>query len=339
MKDLTALILTGGLGTRLRPLTLDCPKPLLPIGNAPFLTYPIALLRKHKIQSAVLCMADSITPYQTLIRKEAKLGTQIHSSQEFEELGTAGALKNAEKYVKCDLLFVFNGDILTDLDLTEMVRFHNEKKAAVTVALRNVTDPSPYGLALMNGTQRIERFIEKPEISTLQKKEEYPVNAGTYLWNRQIFERIPKNTKYSVEKQLYPDCLSRDWPIYGFLPKQKTYWIDIGTPEKYLKANQDMVSENLFDFKASVPHCRIGKGTRIHPSAAISKKSVIGAHCQIGSKTVINDCIVLDHVKIEEDCVLENSIVGSYSKIQHHVRLGNLRVLGSHSTITPFSKL
>src|SRR5438874_7381753 len=141
----TALILSGGQGTRLRPLTLYSPKPLLPIANAPFLSYPLALLRQHGTREVVLCTSDALKPYAGFIRDQGRLGTRIGCSRETEELGTAGAVKNAEACIKSSPFFVFNGDILSDIDLTRMARFHHEKKALITVALVPVADPTGSG--------------------------------------------------------------------------------------------------------------------------------------------------------------------------------------------------
>lgn len=334
-----ALILTGGLGTRLRPLTLYCPKPLLPIANVPFLSYPLALLRKHGVHGAVLCMADSAKPYQSLIRDEQKNGTHVECSRETKELGTAGALKNAERFIQSPLFFVFNGDVLTDIDLTAMIRFHNEKKADVTVALIPVPDPSAYGLAVMDKDHRILKFVEKPPLDTLPKKKNHPINAGIYLYKREILDLIPKNENYSVEKQLYPDCLKRGLSIFGFPVKNSSYWLDIGSPQKFKKANQDMVAHQVKVFQKIIPWKRAGEKNIVHKTAVISEDAVIGKKCRIGAHAVIDGSVLLDGVTIEDHSTLRNCVIGSDVKIEHHSIIENVKIVGNGSIITPFSKI
>lgn len=336
---MNALILTGGQGTRLRPFTLSTPKPLLPIVNQPFLSYQISLLKKHGIAQAVLCMADRTEPYQSFIRSEKKRGVTIYCSREMKPLGTAGALKNAEKFLNAPFIFCFNGDVMTDINLTEMIHFHQAKKAMITVSLAHVKDPSPYGLALLNSDRRIQKFIEKPKLETLKKSKSYLINAGTYLFDRSIFNRIPPGENYSVENQLYPKCLNDNIPVYGYITAPSTYWLDIGTPQKYSQANFDVVQNKLSNFVSPHSIKKIGAQTKIHPTAKISFDTVIGKNCKIGARSQLNQCIVLDHVTLEDDVVLDQCIIGRYSKIAHHTVISELKCVGEHSVITSYSKL
>src|SRR3989344_887466 len=163
-----ALILTGGLGTRLRPLTYSTLKPLLPICNVPFLRYPMAALRKAGASDVILCSSDDPAPYADLIKQEADAGTRVFCSREKMKLGTGGAVKNAQGYIKTSQFFAMTGDSLTDLDFSEMLKFHKAKKAVLTIALIPIEDPSQYGLVLTDAQSRIVNFMEKPSLESLK---------------------------------------------------------------------------------------------------------------------------------------------------------------------------
>lgn len=332
-KKMRALILTGGMGTRLRPLTLYTPKPLLPVANTPFLGYPLSLLRKHGVHEVILCTADSEKPYKKFIGNQKRLGTSVICSREFKELGTAGALKNAQKNVGSSV-FVFNGDVLTDLNLTAMLKFHHLKKACATIAVMRVSDPSSYGLVMFEPSGKIKNFVEKPSAGEV-KKNVYYINAGIYIFEKTIFDKIPYDQRYSVERQLFPDCLKKNIPLYAFVMNSSTYWLDMGTPEKYLQANISMIKKNWLNNVES----SIGKKSVIDKTADIEEENVIGSGCKIGEHAILKKCVLLDRVTIENNAILENCIVGSDSKIGHHTIVKNAKIIGNYSIITPFSRL
>ena len=336
-KDLTALILTGGMGTRLRPLTLYSPKPLLPIGNLPFLSYPLALLRSHGVKEAVLCTADSPKPYEKFIQQQKKLGTRVTCSREFQSLGTAGALKNAEKFIQASPFFIFNGDVLTDISLRELLKFHRSKRAAITIALIRVTNPQSYGLVLTDKNGKINKFLEKPSLDQLKDEEEFTINAGIYLFEKEVFNLIPPNKIYSTERELFPDCLSRGLPCYGFKVEDACHWIDIGTPEKYLEANQ-FVTEATPVWDGCKPQ-RVGLKHKIHSSATIQKNVVIGHDVSIGEGCALKNSVIGDNVIIGDHCLIENCIIGNCARIEHFSTIQNVKVIGNFSKITAYSKL
>lgn len=340
VKEMEALILSGGLGTRLRPLSLYTPKPLLPVANIPFLAYPMSLLRKHGIGEVVLCTSDSLSPYENFISDQKKLGTTVVCSREYKELGTAGAIKKAEKFVNSQA-FIFNGDILTDIDLTAMVRFHREKKSSLTVALVAVPDPSAYGLVIVDASGKILKFIEKPPVgkSKLRSTNSYLINFGFYIFEREIFDRIPCNKKYSAERELFPDCLAEGVPMFGFVTKSSTYWLDIGTPEKYLQANKDVLSKRLSKVFSMREVHSVGKKNYIHRTAVIRDDVTIGNRCHIGAKSILKNCIIMNNVLVEDEVTLDGCIIGSHSKIAHHSSIVSSKVVGNYSVISPFSRL
>jgi len=338
-----ALILSGGLGTRLRPLTLYTPKPLLPVVNVPFLSYPLALLRKHGIKNAIICTSGSSLPYRGFVRIQKRMGTAVFCSREYRELGTAGGIKNAEPSIRSSRFFVFNGDVLTDIDLTGMLKFHREKKSLITVSLIQVLDPSAFGLVLTKPTGRVTKFMEKPSAAFIKSHpEQYWINAGIYIFERKVLDLIPRNRKHSVERDLFPACLAKSLPIHGFHVKRTTYWIDMGTPHKYLGVNRDVLSKRLHRIlnpKYFPPLSRIGKNSSIHKSATIGKDVVMGNGCKVGSGCSIKNSVLLQDVKIESDAVLENCIIGSGCKIGHHTVVKEAKVIGNRSTLSPFSRL
>lgn len=325
-----ALILTGGLGTRLRPLTLYTPKGLLPIQNIPYLSCLFAHLRKHEILKGILCASNSQVPYQNLIKDEIRNGTEIKFSRETLPLGTAGGIKNSQKFIKDSPFFVINGDVLTNIDLTKMFEFHRKKKALATIALIKVQDPSSYGLVLMDKSLKVKKFIEKP--AGAKKNKKYFINGGIYLFEKEILSHIPNNRPYSIEKDFFPNCLKKSMPVFGYPCVSATYWLDIGTPQKYIQANIDFQKNFSPIFSKTI--------YKESNQISIKKRfqdTAIGKNCKIGSGTILKRCVLLDHVEIEKDCVLENCVIGSYVKIGHHSRVQHSKIIGNFSHITPYS--
>lgn len=333
-----SLILSGGMGTRLRPLTLYMPKPLLPVVNIPFLSYPLALLRKHGLGEAVLCTADSFEPYKSFVHSQKKLGTVVTCSRESQELGTAGALKNAEKLIRDFPVFVMNGDVLTNMNLTAMLQFHRKTQSQATIALMEVTDPSAYGLVALGGGGKIQRFIEKPKsLSGLKKP--FWVNAGIYLLEREVLQMIPKGERCSVEKYIFPLCLRRGVALYGFRNLRSTLWLDIGNPGKYLTANKLILKNGAKAFGLRERPKWIGQNSRIGQESLIGKEVVIGNRCRIGQRCRIESSVLLGDIVIEDDAEIENCIIGKGCKVGHHSTIRAASVIGNCSTLTPYSIL
>ena len=335
---LSGLILTGGQGTRLRPLTLHCPKPLLPIANQPFLSCQLEWLRRHAVRDVTLCIAEQESPYRSLIRSESRRKTILHCSREKKPLGTAGALKNAEKFLRSDTVFIFNGDILTDIDLTQMLAFHRRNQSKITVALIAVQDPSMFGLAVMDRKNHITHFLEKPLLDSLPKQKFYLVNAGTYLFDRSIFSRIPAGENYSVEKQLFPDCLQNKIPMFGFAAGLKTYWLDIGTPDKYRRGNADLILGRAMK-NLSSRWRKIGAGSQIAATAQIDDETAIGKNCIIKSGCTLKESVILDGARIGENCAIEQSLVGKNARLGDHCILRPGSAVADDSVLGAYSKL
>lgn len=345
-----AIILVGGEGTRLRPLTTNTPKPLLPLINRPFLDHVLYLLRTHGVTDVILAVSYLSENFEQAYSEDSQgqgshLDMKLTFVREEEPMGTAGAIKNVEQHLSVDETFVvFNGDILTDLDLTDMLRLHKESGSICTISLTPVDDPSAYGVVDMDDAGRIQRFTEKP------KREEATstwINAGTYILEPSILEYIPSGQHYMVERGLFPTLLKEDKPLYGY--RAGAYWMDIGTPAKYLQANHDLLMGRLKyqlqpegdNFTETV---WVGEGTVIDPGARLAGPIVLGKNCVVregasltgpislgdgcevaedahlegvvawhntlfGRKTHSRDCIVGSHVQVGAECQIEGTVI------------------------------
>src|SRR5581483_7575344 len=222
-----AIILVGGQGTRMRPLTDHLPKNIVPLCGTPFLTYQFEYLKKVGIKEIVLSLGYRPDDIQKVYGDGRKLKVKIHYVVEKEPLGTAGAIKNAEKFVKGHSIIVLNGDILTDIPLKKMIASHRKNKNIATLGLFRVEDPTAYGLVLLDAKGQITRFLEKP---TADEAVTDTINAGVYVFEPEVFGYIPPGQNYSAERGLFPGLLGAKERFGGFV--WNGYWQDIGTPRK-----------------------------------------------------------------------------------------------------------
>src|SRR5215213_8317150 len=238
-----ALILAGGKGTRLRPLTVYTPKPIVPICNRPFLLYQIDTLRRAGITDITLSLSYQPSKIEQLLGDGSDFGVKLKYAVEPQPMGTAGAYKFAEDLIR-DRTVVFNGDVLTDLDLKAVIREHNERQAVASIVLAPVENPSVYGLVETETDGRIRRFLEKPKPDEITVN---TINAGTYILEPRVLDLIPPGESYSFEYGLFPQLLESGEPFYAHIP-QRTYWMDIGTPARYLQAHEDMLANRVTRF-------------------------------------------------------------------------------------------
>ena len=234
-----AVILAGGLGTRLRPLTLERPKPVVPLLNVPFLSYQLGLLGAHGVRDVILSISHRSEAIREIMARERLGAVRLRDVVERDPLGTAGGVRNAADLVDGRVV-VMNGDVLTELDLTAMLQAHEARGAAATIYLMPVDNPTAYGLVELEPDGRVRRFLEKPgweEVTT------NTVNAGVYVLERDLLELIPKGEAYSMEREFFPLLLERGVPFYGFV--SPGYWVDIGTPAKYFQAQQDLLARRF----------------------------------------------------------------------------------------------
>jgi len=292
-----AIILVGGLGTRLRPLTKTIPKPLLPLGNIPMVERMILNLPK-RIDTVILAVNYGVEQMLEYF-KQTNVGRKVIIVPENEPLGTGGAMKNCEKYIT-GTTAVFNGDVVSSLDLEEMIEYHNSKKAKGTLALWEVKNPNRFGVVkLVNG--EILEFQEKPpkgeELSNL-------INAGTYLLEPEIINMIPENKKISIERDIYPKIVGNG--LFG-MPFEG-HFIDAGTPESYLEANFKLLKANNDE-----ENNNIKDNVQIHETSEIVD-SIIGPNVIVGpdifiEKSMISNSVILSDSKIY-GATISNSIIG-----------------------------
>ncbi|HUT75612.1 MAG TPA: NDP-sugar synthase [Armatimonadota bacterium] len=307
------LILAGGKSTRLYPLTLNIPKPMVPILNRPFLEHMIEWLRSHDIRDIVLTTGYLPHAIREHFKSGAGHGVKLEYVVEEEPLGTGGAIKNAEPLLG-DAFFVFNGDILTGLDLREMARHHRRSGASVSISLTWVEDPTAYGVIETDACGRIVRFREKPapdEVAT------HYINAGTYIFEPQALAEMPAGTRFSIERDFYPQALARAMHMHGY--RDSSYWLDIGTAEKYLQAHRDMLTGKL--------ECRetgrqvecgawVGAETEISPEARITPPVLMGAGCVIAARARVGPHAVLgDGVRVGEGAAVADSVLWSHAAV------------------------
>ena len=292
----------------MRPLTYKTPKAMVPILNRPFLEHFIAYLKKHGIKDIILTLGYLPDPVQAYLGDGRNFGVRLVYVVEGAPLGTAGAVKNVAQHLD-GTFFVFNGDTFTNLDLTEMLAFHRQKRAIATIAITPVEDPSRYGVVETDDQKLVKAFIEKPrrEEATTNR-----VNAGTYILEPEVLAYIPSGSHYMFERGLFPQLLARGRPVYAY--PSGAYWIDIGTPENYLQVHLDLL-QNKASTPLSVPADY--RGCSIHPSARLEGPVLMGEGCIIGSKVQLNGPAVLG-----PGCVIGEEVLIEQAILWHKVRVG-----------------
>jgi len=304
---LKAIILVGGEGTRLRPLTYDIPKAMVPVLNRPFLEHIIAYLKKYGVKDIILALSYLPGSIQDYFGEGSNLGVQLTYSVESSPLGTAGAVKNAEQYLDSTFV-VLNGDVFTDLDIADMLAFHRHKGAKATIALTWVDNPCAFGVVETDSDGRVRRFIEKPSPDRVTTNW---INAGIYILEPEVLEHVPAGSHYMFEKGLFPVLLELGDPVYGY--PFSGYWLDMGTLEKYLRLNCDLLLSKaksaLISGLSSNEVC-CDKETIIHPSAKITGPVIIASRCRIGQRVNIKGPVVIGvDCCIGEDASLERAVL------------------------------
>ncbi|MGD0566578.1 MAG: NDP-sugar synthase [Candidatus Goldiibacteriota bacterium] len=329
-----ALILIGGEGTRLRPLTINTLKCMVPIANRHFFEYQIALLKKYGIKDIILSICYMPARVKKAVGDGKKYGVRISYVAEKAPLGTAGAIKNAQNLLDKETL-IMNGDILTDIKLDELLKYHESKNADATIALHEAADPSAYGLVLSGRDGMITRFLEKPKESEITSKW---INAGVYIFSKKAVDMIPAGMNVSVERQTFPLMIEKKARLAAF--KSSRYWLDIGKIDKYIQANFDVLQgrfESLFGDEIADTGVKAGSLTRIDTDAVISSPVIIGKKCLIAKGARIERSIIWDNVSIEEGARITNSVIGSNCTIGANSTVINT-VAGDGSVFTRFTR-
>ncbi len=342
-----ALILAGGKGTRLRPLTVYTPKPVVPICNRAFLLYQIDTLRKAGITNITLSLSYQPFKIEQQLGDGSDYGVHLSYTVEPQPMGTAGAYKFAEDLLR-EPTVVFNGDILTDLDLGAVIREHEERDAGATIVLTPVENPSAYGLVECHEDGRVKRFLEKPKAEEISVN---TINAGTYVLHPRVLDYVPAGENYSFEYGLFPDLLRREETFYAHVPRD-TYWIDIGTPVNYLRVHHDLLAGRVHGVETPTPIgdfdrataaeiddlSMIGDGCIIKPGAEIIN-SVLGEGCHIEEKARVVNSVVWSHTRIGAGAQITGAIIGRGCHVGRSAQVGSGSVLGDKSSLTDYTQL
>jgi len=330
-----AVVLVGGFGTRLRPLTLNVPKQMLPVVGVPMIERVIASLGAHGVTTAVLSLGYKPDEFLAAYPNGQCAGVELLYAVEPEPLDTAGAVRFAAVEAGFDETFiVVNGDVLTDLNVREVWDFHHSVGAEGTIALTPVDDPSRYGVVPIDASGRVEAFVEKPAPGTAPTNW---INAGTYVLEPSVLQRIASDRKVSIEREVFPAMVD-DQKLYAM--QSSAYWIDAGTPQTYIQAQLDLVdgvrgSEKAIadsaqiEDSATVAHSVVGEHVVIGNGAHVAD-SVIGAGATIGPGVRIHSSVVAEGARIGPDCVIENfSVVGAGFELEARRTLSDEKVPSS----------
>ncbi|HYZ82552.1 MAG TPA: NDP-sugar synthase [Solirubrobacteraceae bacterium] len=335
-----ALILAGGEGTRLRPLTATVPKPVVPLVDRPFIAYMIEWLRGHGIDDVILAcgfMADGV---REVLGDGAALGVRLRYIEEPSPLGTGGALKYAEDLLD-ERFFMLNGDVLSDMDLTAQLRQHEETGARATLALIAVDDPSSYGLVRLDDDRTVREFVEKP---SPEEGATHLINAGAYILQRDVLAGMaPAGTKVSIEREVFPTLVGNG--LHGY--EARGYWKDIGTPERYLEATFEIlegdvtteVGRQVADAggvlrrggnEAGVVHgpALLDLDCNLAADAVVGSRSVLGRGVTVGRGAHIESSVVLDGASVGAGSRITSSIIGPGVSIGEGCRVEGRVVLG-----------
>lgn len=348
-----AILLAGGKGTRLRPLTLHTPKPIVPIFDRPFLQYQIDLLRQvPEIDEIVLSLNYQPRRIEEVFGDGSDLGVHISYVVEPQPLGTGGAIKFAAGQYKGEPLVVFNGDVFTSVDLPAVLALHRERKAQATIVLTPVDNPAAYGLVQTDAEGNVREFLEKPSPDQITCD---TINAGIYVLEPDSLDRIPADTVFSIERGYFPSLVADKATFVAYV--YRGYWIDIGTPEKYRQAHRDIMDgrfaarpfagkagQALVSPSAKIEPgaivdgpCFIDAGAVVKAGARVGAYSVVGSHCHIGEGAVLDNAILWPNTWVDADARITGAVTGRNCHIGRNVTIGEGTLLGDKSAITDYS--
>jgi NDP-sugar pyrophosphorylase family protein len=351
-----AVILAGGYGTRLWPLTLNRPKPMLLLGDKPALHHIIEYLSGHGFDEIIITTNYLKNKIMEYFKSYPELDAKLIYSDEYTPLGTAGSVKKAANYLD-DTFALIQGDNITDIDLMKMLEFHKKRGGVATIALKEVEKPYLFGVVETNSEKRIILFKEKPKVDECFSK---TINTGIYILEPKIFDYIPSNKEYDFAKDLFPQLLSYNEKLYGF--EAEGFWVDIGTPEGYLEASDWLLSrlEGKCISNAEIRNATIkgpvliGKDTRVDKDAIIYGPAVIGERCNIKSGAIIDSYSVIEsdvevsiNTNIKRSIIYRNTHIGSSSwlndcivdegcNIGNNVRIVDMSIIGARCEIGHF---
>ena len=351
-----AVILAGGQGTRLRPLTLSRPKPVVPLLNRPLIAYQLALLRQHGVEDVALACSYRVEDVRAVLAHQGEPGLTFRYAIEPEPLGTCGGLRHAIGPGTGPLV-VLNGDILTDVDLSAMRRFHESRRARVTLWLIRVPDPRPYGLVETDDEGRIRQFEEKPAAGNGTTGAS--VNAGVYLLDHDVMERFPPARVLSLEREVFPALVADGVPCFGFTAA--AYWRDVGAPAAYRAAQIDLLEGRIrtpltppgtprdgswfgdgaraaADARVESPSV-VGAGVELQARARVGPRAVIGERSRIGAGARVEEAVLWERVEVGAGAVLRGCVIAADARIGPRAEIGPDIVLESGAVVPEHARL
>ena len=314
-----AVIMAGGEGTRLRPLTSNQPKPMMPIANRPMMEHIVELLKKHGFDEIVVTVAFQANAIRTYFGNGSEFGVQMVYATEETPLGTAGSVRNAMDELD-EAFLVISGDVLTDIDLGAIVEFHRDRKAMATIGLKSMENPLEFGIVITRDDGSVERFLEKPTWGEVFSD---TINTGIYVLEPEIFDYIEPDKPVDFSSDVFPRMLDDGRPVFGSITEG--YWEDVGTLDAYIKAHQDVLDAQV---DVSIPGFRIGEGvwlgegSEIDPAATVTGPAIIGDYCRIEAGARLSEYTVLgSNVRVGADSFIERSVVHDNVYLGAGVRL------------------
>ncbi len=339
-----ALILAGGEGTRLRPLTSTVPKPVVPLVDRPFIAFMIDWLRDHGVDDIVMSCGHLASGVRNVLGDGEALGIRLRYVEEPRPLGTGGALKFAERLLD-ERFLMLNGDVLTDIDVTGQLEQHERTGATATLALTPVEDPSAYGLVRLASDNAVTEFVEKPAPDQIDTRN---ISAGVYVLERSVLDLLKDGEPASIERDVFPRLVGHG--LYGCV--SRGYWLDIGTPERYLQGTFDIlegsvgtpvaermgsgylcIEQGVENEGRIVPSALVESGCRIAAGARIGGRAVLEHGVSVGEHTTIEGSVVMRGAEIGAHCTLRRCIVAGGVRIGDNCHVDGMSVLGEGVTI------
>ncbi|CAN5176696.1 NDP-sugar synthase [soil metagenome] len=353
-----AVILVGGEGTRLRPLTSTLPKPVVSLVDRPMMVFMLEWLRGHGVDDVIMSCGFKATKVREVLGDGSQLGIRLRFVEEPDPRGTAGALKFAEDLLD-ERFLMLNGDVLTDLDLSAQIAQHEQTGATGTLALVPVADPSSYGLVRLLQDGAVEEFLEKPSADTVLDTN--LISAGAYVLEHSVLDLIAPDKNVSIEREIWPALVGEG--LFGFVD-DAAYWIDVGTPERYLQATFDILEGNVRTGVAeklatsyvhvdpsaqiagrAVPPAIVGAGSQVGEGSHVGSLAVLGDDVSVGRNSIVERAVVMHGARIGDGCVLRDCIVGPGARIGDRSQviggamLGENVVLGSDNVVAHGARL
>ncbi|PRW62669.1 sugar phosphate nucleotidyltransferase [Actinopolyspora mortivallis] len=311
-----AVVLVGGRGTRLRPLTLSAPKPMLPTAGVPFLTHLLSRIRAAGIRRVLLSTSYQAETFAEYFGDGSRLGLELECVVEPEPLDTAGAIRNVADRLREPDVFVFNGDILSGVDLPGMLRAHRRYAAEVTLHLVRVSDPSRFGCVPTDERGAVTAFLEKTTDPPVDQ-----VNAGCYVFRREVVEDIPAGRPVSVERETFPGLLESGARLHGYV--DSAYWLDVGTPEAFTRGSADLVRGRAPSGALPGPtgESLVLDGAVVEPTAVVRGGSTVGSGAVVGAHSRVEASVLFDDARIGSGALVSDSVVGAGAVVGDNVVL------------------